>query len=207
MSWFQLPPRVAYAGLSACHPCCVTGIDSPFRSRLRPGERVLWVGQPSKLAYSMRGAWYLIPFSLLWGGFAIFWEVTAITSGAPLFFKLWGIPFVAAGLYLMFGRFIVARREAARTYYAITDRRVLIESGAFRRVFMELDLRDLPGSLLEERPDGSGSITLGPSVGIRLPPGWPTMGMYAQPPAFVAIPDVGRVYETLQEAKAQIRDG
>lgn len=180
--------------------------SSPLRTHLRPGERVLWQGRPDVRAYSMRGAWYLIPFSLLWGGFAIFWEVTVITSGAPIFFWLWGIPFVAVGLYMIFGRWVVARREAANTLYAITDRRVLIETGAFRRTFMQLDLRDLPASQLEERPGGLGTITLGPIVGlIRLPPGRPFGGMYGQPPAFVAIPDAASVYETLQEAKDQAR--
>jgi len=167
---------------------------------------VLWEGHPDIWAYSMRGAWYLIPFSLLWGAFAIFWEVGVITSRAPIFFLLWGIPFVVMGLYLIFGRWVVARREAANTSYAITDRRVLIETGAFRRTFVQLDLRDLPASQLEEKPGGLGTITLGPTVGfLRMPPGWPLAGMYGQPPAFAAIRDAGRVYETLQEAKDQAR--
>jgi hypothetical protein len=181
---------------------------SPLRSRLRPGERVLWEGQPDVWVFSMRGAWYLIPFSLLWGGFAIFWEVMAVSTGAPFFFWLWGIPFVAIGLYMIFGRIFVARREAARTHYAITDRRVLVQSGAFRPTFTELDLRDLPASQLEERSDGLGTITLGPPMGfMRLPPGWPMGGMYGRPPALEAIPQVGRVYETLQDAKAAAREG
>jgi hypothetical protein len=180
--------------------------NSPLRIHLRPGERVLWEGRPDVWSYSMRGAWYLIPFSLLWGGFAIFWEATAITSGAPIFFLLWGIPFVVMGLYLIIGRLVVARREAANTVYAITDRRVLIETGAFRRTFVQLDLRDLPASQLEERAGGLGTITLGPTLGfMRMPPGWPLGGMYGQPPAFTAIPDAARVYETLQEAKDQAR--
>jgi hypothetical protein len=154
----------------------------------------------------MRGAWYLIPFSLVWGVFAIFWEATAITSGAPIFFKLWGIPFVLAGLYLIFGRILVARREAANTFYAISDSRVLIQSGAFRRTFTELDLRDLPASQLEERSDRSGTITLGPVMGLmRMPPGWPMAGMYGRPPALEAISGAARVYQTLQDAKAAAR--
>jgi hypothetical protein len=167
---------------------------------------VLWEGRPNIWAYSMRGAWYLIPFSLAWGAFATFWEATAITSGAPIFFLLWGIPFVLAGLYLIFGRILVARREAANTFYAISDSRVLIQSGAFRRTFTELDLRDLPASQLEERSDGSGTITLGPVMGLmRMPPGWPMAGLYGRPPALEAISGAARVYQTLQDAKAAAR--
>lgn len=181
--------------------------STPLRRLLSPGERVLWEGQPDVWAYSMRGAWYLIPFSLLWGGFAIFWEITAISSGAPFFFLLWGIPFVAVGQYLIFGRLIVARREAARTFYAITDRRLLIESGAFRTTFTEVDLRDLPPSTLEEGSNELGTITLGPaSWFMRMPPGWPFPGMYGQPLALVSIPAARAVYETLQRAKAEARD-
>jgi hypothetical protein len=193
-------------GVPTCHPWSMIGSSLPVRGYLRPGERLLWEGRPDIWAYSMRGAWYLIPFSLLWGGFAIFWEVGVITSGAPIFFWLWGIPFVVIGLYMIFGRLVVARREAGNTMYAITDRRVLIVAGAFRRTFLQLDLRDLPASQLEERAGGLGTITLGPTVGFfRMPPGWPLGGMYPQPPAFAAIPNAAGVFETLQEAKDQAR--
>jgi hypothetical protein len=178
--------------------------SSTLHAQLRPGERVLWEGRPDVRAYSLRGAWYLIPFSLLWGGFAIFWEATALTSRAGLFFTLWGIPFVLFGLYLIFGRLLVARREAMRTVYAVTDRRILIESGAFRPRFAEIDLRDMPGSQLEVRSDGIGTITLGPTLGIRLPPGWPAGGIYARTPALESIPSASRVYEILQDARSEL---
>ena len=114
---------------------------------------------------------------------------------------------MAVGLYLVLGRLIVARREAARTFYAITDRRLLMESGAFRRTFTELDLCDLPLSTLEEGSNGLGTITIGSaSWFMRVPPGWPFPGMYGQALAIVSVPTARAVYDMLQRAKAEARE-
>jgi hypothetical protein len=177
---------------------------SSVRSWMAPDERLLWEGKPDVGAYSMRGAWYLIPFSILWAGFALFWEFNVLTGGAPFFFGLWGIPFVLFGLYLVFGRIWVARREARKTTYAITNRRVLIVSGAFRPSFTALELRALPGAQIDEDRDGRGSITFGTITGFQLPPGWPSMGArYAKLPAFLAIADVRKVFDIYDRARAE----
>jgi hypothetical protein len=60
----------------------------------------------------------------MWGGFAIVWETLAIGSG-NVFPMIWGIPFVAIGLYFIFGRFIYKASRKRRTTYAVTDKRVL----------------------------------------------------------------------------------
>ena len=81
--------------------------ENTLTQSLDGGERLLWLGQPrSGIRLRAQDA-FLIPFSLLWGGFAIFWELMALTatSKAPgpvaVVFPLFGLPFVFVGLYLI----------------------------------------------------------------------------------------------------------
>lgn len=92
---------------------------------LTDNERVLWRGAPEQGHLFTPMDIFLVPFSVMWCGFAIFWEVTAILSGAPVFFCLFGIPFVFVGLFLVFGRFIVQKRLINNTRYVVTDKRAL----------------------------------------------------------------------------------
>ena len=92
---------------------------------LLPSEHIEWIGRPDPTKHFTRSDVFLIPFSIMWGGFAIFWEATAIAGGAGPFFALWGIPFVVLGLYFIFGRFIYKARLKRRTIYTVTNRRVM----------------------------------------------------------------------------------
>src|SRR5262245_18278787 len=103
----------------------------PLAGELAPSEKVLWSGQPRR-GLALRGTdAYFIPFSLAWGGFGIVWETTVVVSKAPLFFALFGLIFVVAGLYLIFGRFIVDAMQRARTVYAVTGDHIVIVTGLF----------------------------------------------------------------------------
>jgi PH (Pleckstrin Homology) domain-containing protein len=132
---------------------------------LEAGERLLWSGIPRQGFFLRRRDGLLIPFSILWCGFAINWESTTLATRAPLFFKLSGLPFVLFGLYFVLGRFFVDVRQRGRTAYGLTDRRILIVGGAFSRSVKSLQLRTVSDVTLNERKDGSGTITLGPSPG------------------------------------------
>ncbi len=173
---------------------------------LRPGERLLWSGRPVMRRFVMRGSVLLIPFTLLWLAFAVFWEASVLGSKAPGIFALWGIPFVAIGLYVAFGRFLVAGREARRTIYGLTDERVLIIGGAFSVRITELLLRTLPSPTLESGSDGVGTITFGPRAPYEssLPAGWPMMRTMSA--SFSMIDDASSVFRLVDDAAAKARE-
>jgi hypothetical protein len=108
-----------------------------FAGRLLDGEGVVWSDAPQQGVMFTPRDIFLIPFSLLWGGFAITWETLALTGTAlaaksqPVvsIFPLWGIPFVLVGLYMIVGRFFHDAWIRSRMAYALTDRRALILRG------------------------------------------------------------------------------
>jgi len=124
---------------------------------LMPGERALWEGRPPTGIIFRPIDFFLIPFSLFWAGFVIFWNIAAWTSEAPADFKFFGIPFVIAGLYITVGRFAVDSWQRGRLTYLVTNKRVIIRKGEGRSV-RSIDIRRLPVLELNERSDGSGTI-------------------------------------------------
>src|SRR5437016_6122386 len=57
-------------------------VQSILNPVLDPGESLLWSGQPRSGIRLRSQDFILIPFSLLWGGFAIFWECMAVNGSS-----------------------------------------------------------------------------------------------------------------------------
>jgi hypothetical protein len=93
---------------------------------LAPGERLLWQGAPGDGIRFRREDRMLIPFSLVFGAFALVWWGAAYGIDAPWPMLAFGTVFVLIGLYLVIGRFLWDAYVRARTRYALTDRRALI---------------------------------------------------------------------------------
>jgi hypothetical protein len=115
-----------------------------LREAMEPGERLLWSGRPRRGLMLRAGDAFLIPFSLLWCGFVIFWEWSVVSIGhASWLLELWGVPFIAVGLHFVLGRFLVDAYQRRRTFYGVTDSRVLIAIDGFRRSTRTLSLEGL----------------------------------------------------------------
>jgi len=163
------------------------------------GETLLWSGVPRQGVFFRAADLILVPFSLLWAGFAVFWEVSVLTTSAPGFFALWGIPFVLMGLYITVGRFFVEAYRRRRTTYAVTARRIIIRSGATTQ---SLELATLGTISLREHSNGLGTLTFGssPFPALFTSSSWPGV---KGPPEFIQIHEARRVYERIREAQQQ----
>jgi hypothetical protein len=148
---------------------------------------------------------FAIPFSVMWGGFALFWEAAAIAGGGGVFAALWGLPFVAIGLYMMVGRFFYRARVKRRTWFAVTNKRVLkVERRRSGDAVEAIFIAAIPAVNRDVRPDGSGSVIFGSGSGWQAQaantgiPSFFTNNVQV-PLAFFDIPDAGRVAELVTE--------
>jgi hypothetical protein len=76
---------------------------------------------------------------------------------------IWGIPFVLIGQYLIWGRFIYDAWLKRRTYYAVTNRRVIVVQNGWSRKMVAPYLDSLP-TVTKEGPDsGPGTLAFAPN--------------------------------------------
>jgi hypothetical protein len=181
--------------------------ESSLGQYIESGERMLWSGRPRGGLRQRRQDVFMIPFSLMWGGFAIFWEVMAVTttSKAPspvgVVFPLFGIPFVCIGLYIIFGRFFVDAHIRSRTLYGVTNDRIIIASGLFSQQVKSLQLRTLSDVSFTQGSDRSGTITFGPTGPMGGAFGsWPGARRISSP-AFEMIENAKDVYDVILRAQ------
>jgi hypothetical protein len=135
----------------------------------------------------------------MWGGFAFFWEFEVVHSGnAPIFFMLWGIPFVLVGIYLIIGRFFWDAYQRGNTYYGVTNQRLLFVRRGLGGKTTSLPLRTIPA--VEVGGAGPrGTITFGSGDMAWFAGGaWP--GSKQGPPSFVAIENPTDVADIVRRA-------
>jgi hypothetical protein len=179
--------------------------NAALRSRLLAGEGLVWWGRPRQgLMLTPRDA-YLIPFSLLWGGFAIFWESLVLSGDEkPIFFVLWGVPFVLVGLYMIAGRFFHDAWKRSRTVYGLTGQRALILRGDS---LTAIDLGKTDQIRLQGGADGGrGTIRFGadlPTTNWGMRRNWGGWTPSDEGNAFMGIENAQRVFNQIETIRAK----
>lgn len=146
----------------------------------------------------------MIPFSILWGGFAIFWTVAVTRSDGWV--GLLGLPFLIIGLFGIFGRFYWDSATRRRTVYGVTSQRLIIIRRGRRLAMSSTNLDQLGSLELKERSHGRATILFGP---ITITPLGSQPGLsfsqrsQAQRPQFDSIEDGRRVFELIRDAASQ----
>src|SRR5690242_9223926 len=113
-------------------------LEARVQAELAPGEKLVWLGQP-RPRRSMLAGLPIVLFGIPWTAFAVFWVALAFGIGAnakrrgaggippwlDLCFPLFGLPFIGIGLGMLSAPYWI-RRAAAKTCYAVTDRRAIV---------------------------------------------------------------------------------
>lgn len=143
---------------------------------LDPDERLIWTGAPATGIRFTTMAIATSLGSLFMLGFAVFWTAGAgmgIWSGMwrtadgfllvfLIIFPLFGLPFIAAGLYGVFGHYFADARRRARTRYALTDRRALIAVDGRERLLRSWPIR--PDTVVDFHPGAEASVRFATEV-------------------------------------------
>jgi len=194
-----------------------------FQGRLAADEHVIWYGQPKAFLRFDAQDVFLVPFSLLAGGFVVFWESSVIAAmlrgetksgnGGDLWFGavIGGAMFLFI-LYFIFGRFFAKRWLRRRTHYLLTERRavVFVDIGTGR--MLSLDLGQLAAPRKSVAKNGVGTIRLAQesfwtsqnsNTGLDVPNY--LSSRQKPPPVFYDVADADRVYELINELRREGR--
>ena len=173
-----------------------------------PGERVLWQGPAGGGILFQPMDFFLVPFSILWCGFAVFWEVGATGMGAPASFDLFGAVFVCFGLYFVFGRFLADMMLRRSLHYTVTSRRVLIERDGLFSKSISVSLADAPPISLRRMRGDRGTIKFGETNYWMGRGGFGAWSPAMDPaPQLLAIDDAQHVYDLIQRTQDDIHRG
>jgi hypothetical protein len=189
-------------------------VSSRVQSELMSGESLLWTGRPNPRVIFHSDDWYMIPFSLLWGGFAIFWEAGVLGywgnntkhGTTSTFMALWGIPFIVIGQSMIWGRFLHDAWLKRRSYYAVTNRRVLVIQEGWNRKTSWTYLGTIP--TVEREGSMTGTLWFGPKYSLIAGRGQKTRSMsrfsIGDFPVFADIDDLDSVYHMVLDMRERI---
>ena len=176
---------------------------------LHPNEKILWQGKPVFKAFVFAGHNIgLFIFGLVFMAFPLFFFFLTIQSGAPappLIFNLFPLLFVLIGFGIAFGTPISSILAYGNTEYAITNQRLIIQTGALslKTRFIEFEkIQEVNIKIgLFDKLFGSGGIYADTASSVR---GWTQYRGYGNynvnHPDLMALKEPYKVHKILQQA-------
>ena len=123
---------------------------------LEQGEKVRWEGRPAPRCYTFRH-WKHSIFGLVFLLISVIWQFLGVKMAAS--YDIWWlawlpVPFLFIGLYFSVGHLIQARLEWNNVYYAVTDRRLLVQRGQVK----SMALAEITYFKMEEKGEELGTF-------------------------------------------------
>lgn len=89
------------------------------------GEQILWKGKAQQGNMLTLYDLWVIPFSVFWTGMVVRIGCNVLSSENGILALPFLLLFLAVGLYLMFGRFILTKLIREHTLYVITNKKII----------------------------------------------------------------------------------
>lgn len=173
---------------------------------LNADEKILWEGAPQLAPFVVK-TFAVIPFGLLFLSFSVFWMFSAASGGAPIFFTLFGLPFVLTGLGMSFTP-LYPLLVHKKIHYVITDKRIIIQGGLIGRDYEVVDFDKIQSSYvtvgIADKLFGhnSGSILIDAG---RMKSRGENGGSASHPYAFNSITDPYKVFEFFKKVSFDVK--
>lgn len=112
---------------------------------LQLGETIAWEGRPAPRCYIYRN-WRHSLFGVLLSLLAAYWQSVGIQMAAAYHLSVLAwipLPILLVGVYLAVGHLVLARWEWETVFYTMTNRRLLVQRGLFRKRLNSLNRQDI----------------------------------------------------------------
>jgi len=181
-----------------------------LNNELLKDEQILWCGQPETSILFSKADIFLVPFSLLWGGMAFFGIGSTLLKhnlkGNQALPFLPAIIFLVVACYITFGRFILKAYKKKRTYYFVTNKRVITLTDMCNRTIQAEFIDRTPSINKTVNSQGVGTVSFGnsnPAMAMYGNTGMDFFGSYYGPssPIFYDIKDANRVYDMVNDIR------
>ncbi len=127
---------------------------------LESNEKIRWEGRPAPRCYTFRH-WRHSIFGLIFLAICSYWQILGFEM-AETYESIWlvwlPLPFLLFGLYLSIGHLLQSRLEWNNVYYAITDRRLLVQRALLKRRIETLELAEITYFSLHHHGEQLGTL-------------------------------------------------